>query len=113
MERNFQFVGSDTPQKFFVDIKDPVARIATLKVAIDGLETYLTLNMETHRVVGRPVPQVLQLSSEENVRYTIHPQDVNEVAFLPNEDPSSPILVGPAPEVGTSHNWIFERVYRD
>ncbi|KAG2352719.1 hypothetical protein BDR07DRAFT_1411406 [Suillus spraguei] len=113
MERNFQFVGSDKPQKFFVEIKDPVARIATLKVAIDGPETYLTLDMETHRVVGRPTPQVLQLSSEENVKYTIHPKDVNEVAFLPNSDPWSPILVGPAPEYGDAQNWIFERLDRD
>ncbi|KAG2356710.1 hypothetical protein BDR07DRAFT_1422472 [Suillus spraguei] len=105
MSGNNEFVGHDVPDTFDVDVLDKVLHLATLKDTKTDL--YLTLDPQDHKVVGKTEPQILQLSSEDNVNFTIHPQDVNEVAYLKDDGNWSWIYVGPAPEKGNSQYWNF------
>ncbi|KAG2351138.1 hypothetical protein BDR07DRAFT_1446557 [Suillus spraguei] len=85
--RNNEFVGHDVPDTFYVDVVDKVPHLATLKDTKTGL--YLTLDPQRkivgHKVVGKMEPQILQLSSEDGEMFIIHPQDVNEVAYLKDD----------------------------
>ncbi|KAG2360746.1 hypothetical protein BDR07DRAFT_1411619 [Suillus spraguei] len=105
MSGNNEFVGHDVPDTFYVDVVDKVPHLATLKDTKTGL--YLTLDPQDHKVVGKMEPQILQLSSEDGENFTIHPQDVNEVAYLKDDGNWSWIYVGPAPASGNAKYWKF------
>ncbi|KAG2354301.1 hypothetical protein BDR07DRAFT_1429938 [Suillus spraguei] len=105
MSGNDEFVGHDFPDTFYVDVVEEVQHLATLKDTKTGL--YLTLDPMDHKVIGRTEPQILQLSSEDGEKYIIHPQDVNEVAYLKDGGAWSPIYVGPALQGNESKYWKF------
>ncbi|KAG2067734.1 hypothetical protein BDR04DRAFT_1144229 [Suillus decipiens] len=105
MSGNHEFVGHDVPDKFFVHVVDKVKHLATLKDTATGL--YLTLDPETHKVVGKTEPEVLQLSSEDGYKFVIHPQNVNQVAYLKDNGNWSWIYVGPAPQEDRKY-WTFQ-----
>ncbi|KAG2356152.1 hypothetical protein BDR07DRAFT_1424122 [Suillus spraguei] len=108
MSGNNEFVGHDVPDTFYVHVVEEVSHLATLKDTKTGL--YLTLDPKDHKVVGRTEPQILQLSSEDGEKFIIHPQDVNEVAYLKDGGNWSWIYVGPALQGNESKYWMFERV---
>ncbi|KAG2067717.1 hypothetical protein BDR04DRAFT_1104649 [Suillus decipiens] len=108
MERNYEFSGGDNPQTFFVEVKNEVTRIVTIKVAISGLQSFLTLQPDINRAMGRPEPQEIQLTSDNNFQFRIQLPGANQVAYLVND--AFWILVGPAPDSGYAHFWTFERV---
>ncbi|KAG2360748.1 hypothetical protein BDR07DRAFT_1411646 [Suillus spraguei] len=105
MSGNNEFVGHDVPDTFYVDVVDKVSHLATLKDTKTGL--YLTLDPQDHKVVGKMEPQILQLSTEDGEMFIIHPQDVNEVAYLKDDGNWSWIYVGPAPASGYAKYWRF------
>ncbi|KAG2064909.1 hypothetical protein BDR04DRAFT_1234846 [Suillus decipiens] len=102
-----QFIGHDTPNTFYVDVKDVVPHLATLKEDASGL--YLTLDVNDHKVIGKKKPETLQLSSSDGKQFEIMIQGVNEVAYLQNDDNGSNIYVGPAPGSGNKQYWRFEK----
>ncbi|KAG2067736.1 hypothetical protein BDR04DRAFT_1104676 [Suillus decipiens] len=105
MSGNHEFVGHDVPDKFYVHVVDEVPHLATVKDISTNL--YLTLDDKDHRVVGKTSAEVLQLSSEDGIKFIIHPESVNQVAYLKDDGNWSWIYVGPAPPSGEAKYWRF------
>lgn len=59
---------------------------------------YLTLDAESHRVVGKTQP---------SFKFVIRSGNVNEVSYLKDDGNRSWIYVGPAPASGHAKYWIF------
>lgn len=105
MQGNKEFVGHDVPDKFYVHVVDEVPHLATVKDTSTNL--YLTLDDKDHKVVGKTSAEVLQLSSEDGKKFIIHPENVNQVAYLKDDGNWSWIYVGPAPASGDAKYWRF------
>ncbi|KAG1789062.1 uncharacterized protein HD556DRAFT_1311629 [Suillus plorans] len=91
-----QFVGQDVGEIIKVDIVDNVPGLVTLYDTAAGV--YIGVDLE-----------VFQLSAAGRGHLEIHPQDVNKVWVLNNDNIGTAISVEPAP--GSNKNyWTFEMV---
>ncbi|KAG1874923.1 hypothetical protein F4604DRAFT_1925080 [Suillus subluteus] len=106
MSGNKEFVGHDVAQIIQVDVKDVVQHLATLYDTETNL--YLGIDQIDGKVKGFTDPQVLQLSSEDGVKFEIHPKDVDEVWYLKDGGNWTFITVEPAPASDAKY-WTFEK----
>ncbi|KAG2067731.1 hypothetical protein BDR04DRAFT_1144226 [Suillus decipiens] len=100
-----QFVGLDVDDTFIVEVLDEVQHIATLRNTKSDL--YLALDMMETIVVGKTEPTPVQLSSEDGVKFVIHPRSVNAAAYLQDGDKWSLVAFG-APPTNDSKYWTFQ-----
>ncbi|KAG2352149.1 hypothetical protein BDR07DRAFT_1439239 [Suillus spraguei] len=104
MSGNHEFVGHDVPDTVRVHHCSDTGLYLTLdpKVGLFDVD-----RCEIADSMKSTEPQILQLSSEDGEMFVIHPQDVNEVAYLKDDGNWSWIYVGPAPASGHAKYWRF------
>ncbi|KAG1855146.1 hypothetical protein DFJ58DRAFT_841167 [Suillus subalutaceus] len=104
MSGNKEFVGHDVAQIIQVDVKDVVQHLATLYDTETNL--YLGIDQIDGKVKGFTDPQVLQLSTEDGVKFEIHPKDVDDVWYLKDGGNWTFITVQAAPASEAKY-WTF------
>lgn len=106
MSESGEVVGHDVGQVIKVDVKDKAQHLATLYDTATKL--YLAIDQMGGKVKGQKDAQVLQLSSDDGVRFEIHPKDFNDVWFLADGGNWTTITAQAAPPSDAKY-WEFEQ----
>ncbi|KAG2111129.1 hypothetical protein DEU56DRAFT_985379 [Suillus clintonianus] len=97
-DNDYEVVGQDVPDTIKVLVVNKVLGLATL---FDPMQQkFIWIDDGSNRVVGRDVPQELQLSTEDGENYVIHKQDIDSVCVLNKNGKGTPIVTEPAPPPG-------------
>jgi hypothetical protein len=107
MSGNKEFVGHDVADIIKVEVTDLVQHLATLYDTRTGL--YIGVDTQDGKVKGYTDPHVLQLSSDDGIKFEIHPKDLNDVWYLKDGGNWTFIIVEPAP-ISEGKYWKFDKV---
>ncbi|KAG2085755.1 hypothetical protein BD769DRAFT_522342 [Suillus cothurnatus] len=95
------------PKPIKVEVTDLVQHLATLYDTRTGL--YIGVDTQDGKVKGYTDPHVLQLSSDDGIKFEIHPKDLNDVWYLKDGGNWTFIIVEPAP-ISEGKYWKFDKV---